>query len=144
MLKRWLANLGSLLAWLVVCALGLVVIAVAANFFQVFLVMTMKVDRWSIRFWVQLYYILAGLIWLGLVIFVEHLLFSESSRDGLLLPRSAFIIGIELIAIGVFQFLFNLYGTFGWLEALLTLGELVAGAALIWYGRRKPGARLNS
>ena len=76
-------------------------LAVGANLYQVFLRVTLQVNRWSNTLWVDLYYVIAGLFWLGFFIFMEHLMFSASSRAGLLVPRTLYVCGIEIIVIAI-------------------------------------------
>lgn len=144
MLKRWAANIGALLAWLLVCVLALVVLAVGANLYQVFLRVTMNVNRWSNTLWVDLYYVIAGVLWMGFFIFMEHIMFSASSKAGLLLPRTLYVCGIEIIVIAILQLGLDAYGGVGWLEILVVAVELIVGGGMVWFARRKPRASLNS
>ena len=144
MLKRWSTNIGSALAWLLVSLLALVLLAVAEGLYQMFLVTTMRVGRYSNTLWLDLFFVLAGLLWLGFVIFMEHVMFSASSHAGLLLSRTLFIVGFELIALALLQFGQNLYGVFSWSDGLIEALELLAGCVLLWFARRKPQAQLSS
>ena len=138
MLKRWLNNLWAVLAWGLVDILAFAVLIQAANLYQVVLRVTLLANRWSNTLWLDLYYVTAGLLWLGFVILMEHLLLDPESLDGLLLPRTLFAVGIELLVIGLLQMGLQAYLPFSWLGVGLALVELLAGAGLIWAARRKP------
>jgi hypothetical protein len=136
--KRLLSNVPAFLAWLVVCGLALIIIAIGAPLLQAFLVVTLGVNQYSIRFWTQLYYVILGMLWLGFFILIEHLMFSDSSREGLLLPRTLYVVGVELLIMALLQFVLMAYRVFdGWM-LLLTVGGALAGAVLVWVARRKP------
>jgi hypothetical protein len=136
--KRLLSNVRAFVAWLISCGLALIVIAIGAPLLQAFLVITLGVNQYSIRFWTQLYYVVLGMLWLGFFILMEHLMFSDSSREGLLLPRTLYVVGVELLVMAVLQFGLMAYRPFdGWV-LFLTVGSALAGAALIWVARRKP------
>jgi hypothetical protein len=138
MFKRWMGNLGAVLALIVVGALALMVLLQAATFYQVFLVKALLVDRWSITFWLDVFYMLSGLLWLGFFLVMEHLLLGQEAREGLLLPRALFAVGIELLLIGLLQAGLQAYQTFSWLGIGLTVLEVLVGCGLIWFARRKP------
>ena len=144
MLKRWAANIGAVLALLLVSILALVILALAANLYQAFIQITLQVSRWANTLWVDLFYVLAGLLWLGFFIFMEHLLFSPSSRAGLLLPRTLYICGLEIITIALLQTGIAAYGPAFLSSLLLPALELPVGGAMVWFSRRKPRASLNS
>jgi|GEM_PF-3215755 len=137
MLKRWLGNLWALLAWLLVCGLALVVIMVGAELFGKFAVVTLGATMWSIRFIVQVFYVIFGLLWLGFFMLMEHLLMGEEARAGLLLPRTLYAVGIELLVIGLMQLATLAYLPLSSVGIVLALIEVLAGAGLIWFARRK-------
>jgi hypothetical protein len=137
-IKRLLSNVRAFLAWLVSCGLALIIIAMGAPLLQAFLVVTVGVSQYSIRFWTQLYYVVFGMFWLGFFILMQHLMFSDSSREGLLLPRTLYVVGLELLVMAALQFVLMAYRTLDGLMLLLTVGSALAGAALIWVARRKP------
>lgn len=136
--KGLLSNVRAFLAWLVSCGLALIVIAMGAPLFQAFMVVTLGADKYSIRFWIQLYYVIFGMLWLGFFILMQHLMFSDSSREGLLLPRTLYVVGFELLVMAVLQFALMPYRVFDGLVLLLSVGSALAGAILIWIARRKP------
>jgi hypothetical protein len=138
MLKRWLGNVWAFLAWALVCGLALIVLIQAASLYQVFIRVTLLVNRWSNTLWLNLYYMTAGLLWLGFVILMEHLLMGSESRAGLLLPRTLFCVGIELLVIGLLQMGLQAYLPLSWFGIGLALLEMLAGGGLIWAARRKP------
>ena len=144
MLKRWAANIGAVLAWLLIAVLAMVVLMVGSSLYQVFLRVTLQVSRWSNTLWVDLYFVFSGLLWLGLVIFTEHLLFNPSARAGLLVPRALYICGFEIVLIALIQIGLNAYGTFGWFDILMIALELLVGGLMIWFARRKPRAGIKS
>jgi hypothetical protein len=136
--KRWLGAIRSLLAWLLICGVALVVLAQASSLYQVFLVVTMHVTRYTNSLWLNIFYGLAGMLWLGLSILMEHMLMGPEAQAGLLLPRTLFALGIELLLIGLLQVGWLFYAPFGWVGLGLALLELLAGGVLMWVSRRKP------
>ena len=137
MLKRWPMTIAAILAWLLVCGLALVVIMVGAIFYQLFIVLSLNATRWTIQFMVQVYYVLMGLLWLGLVIWMDHLLITIGNRTGQLLKRTLFGLGIEVAAIALIQIGTMLYRPIEFWQMATTAAEALLGAGLIYFSRRK-------
>jgi hypothetical protein len=137
MLKRWSTNVVAVIAWLLVCTVALLIIAVGANLFSLFISMTLQVGRYAPQVLIQTYYVVMGMLWLGFFILMEHLLIDKAAQKGLLLPRTLFVIGIELLIIGLIGLALIFYMHIGLINDLLTAAELVAGAGLIYFFRRK-------
>ncbi len=141
MLKRWTINIAAVVAWLVVGALALLIIAIGASLFQMFIVVTLRVNHYAIQILIQTYYVVMGLLWLGFFILMDHILIDKAAKEGLLLSRTLYVLGIELLTIGVVQLALITYGTFNLLHVLLMGGELLSGAGLVYFFRRKKTKR---
>jgi hypothetical protein len=130
----------GILAWLVVSALALLIIVVGGVWFELFAVLTMGATMWTIRFFVQSFYVVTGLLWLGFFILMEHLLMGPAAKAGLLLPRALFTIGIELLLLSAIQIGRVGYGNLksDWLSWSLIVIQALLGVGMIWFSRRKP------
>ncbi len=142
MLKRWLTNLGAVLALLLVGGLALLVVVVGFNLFYPFVTITLGATRWNITFITQTFYVIMGLLWFGFFLLMEHLLMGEEARAGLLLPRALYAVGAELIVIGLLQVGLQAYA-FNGASLAVALVEIVVGGGLVWAARRKPRQTTN-
>lgn len=137
MLKRWLGNLGGLLALLLIAGLALLIIVVGAQFLYLFAQNPMGATRWSITLIMDTYYILLGMLWLGLFLLMDHLLLGEAARAGLMLPRALYAAGIEILILGLLHAALLAYRPLEPFSVGLALVELACGSLLIWISRRK-------
>jgi hypothetical protein len=135
--KRWITNIAAVLAWLLVFALALVVIATLATLFQLFIKETIQVNKYSIQILLQTYYVIMGMLGLGFLILMEHLLITSGIRQGLVGVRTLFIVGIELVTLGGITLAMTFYRVPPMLEIALTTAELVVGTGMIVLSRRR-------
>ncbi len=137
MLKRWSLNIAAVLAWLVVGAVALLIIATGASLFQYFIIMTLRVNHYAIQILVQTYYVVMGLLFLGFFILMDHLLIDKARKEGILLSRTCYVLGIELLAVGLVHLGLISYGPIVALDFFLMSAELLSGAGLVYFFRRK-------
>lgn len=135
-----LRNLGekfvAILGWILVCGAAFGILMTGANLWQLFAVVTIHINPWAIQVVRQVYYVITGLAWLGLMVWVEHLLVDTGTRTGLLWKRLLLLIGIEIVVLCLVQIGIMLYPPVNWgLVALVFLGVLL-GAGLIYISRR--------
>jgi len=136
MFKRWSTNLAAVVAWLLVMALGLVILAVGANLYQLFAVYTLQVTRYTSTITIQVYYVTVGLLWLGFLVWMEHFLVTTAPPKGLVWKRSLLVIGLEILVIALIQAGMMLYLPLdGWQIGLVLVEALLAGG-LIFLSRR--------
>lgn len=147
MLKRWTNTIGALVALLLVCALVLVLIMAGANFIQSFSVTVLQDAEWTSEHTVQanftartilnFYYILSGVVFLGFFFLMEHQLITTGIPKKLVLRRTFFTVGIELLILALLQLAMMTYTRALPLQAALAAVELVVSIGLIYLGRRK-------
>lgn len=136
----WIYRIWAGLVWLVAVALALLILLLGGNFYQLFIFHTLHVDRWANTLWVNIYYFVTGMIWLGSIMFMQSFLFNKVNLSGLLLTRSLFIGGIEIMVIGMLHLGINAYAGFQPLNVLLSCGEVLIAGVMIWFARRKQSA----
>lgn len=138
MKQRFLRSLVSFLALLLISALGLVLFALGGQLILLFMVDTLHINMYSIRFVTQLYYVVAGLVWL-LAFMVLQSVLSQAARKGQLLLYTFYAVGINLIIVAVMQMVLTAYGALPKLplQSMLTGIELLLGGGLCWAGWRK-------
>jgi hypothetical protein len=137
MLKRWTMSIAAVLAWLLVVALAFLIVMVGFNLFQMLIVVTLRTNHYAIQVLEQTYYVIMGLLWLGLFILMEHVLIDKAAHQGMLLQQTLFVIGIEILIVGLLQFSLAFYTPAVLTQVLLTGTELVLGAGLVYFFRRK-------
>ena len=136
MLKRWSMSIAAILAWLLVVALALVVLAVGAVFYQMFAAFTLQVTRYTSTITIQVYYVTVGLIWLAFFVWMENYLVISGARQGLLWKRTLFVLGCEMAAIALIQAGTMAYRPIELWQVGTTLGEALLAAGLIYLSRR--------
>jgi hypothetical protein len=136
MLKRWSMNLAAVLAWLGVIALALVDIAVGANLYEMFALVTLHVTRYTSTITVQIYYVAVGLLWLVFFVWMEHYLIGSGVREGLLWTRVTLILGCELAGIALIGIGSMIYRKIEVWQVMTTLVEVLLAAGLIYLSRR--------
>jgi hypothetical protein len=147
MLERWSKYIGAWAAWLVVVALAMVILLVGGSFLQSFTVNILKDEAWTKLNSVQasytvttimnFYYLLTGILFLGFFILMENRLVSTGIRKKLVLRRTAFTLGIELLILAFFQLAMFTYLPSIPLQIGLAVLELLFGVGLIYLARRK-------
>lgn len=149
MLKRLSRNLGAILAWLLVCGLALFIIIVGADFIQAFAINVLKDADWvyfnttqansTVKASVQFYYVMAGLLWLGFFILMEHMLITTGVPQKLVIRRTLFALGIEALILAVLHLGMFIMQPASLLSLGLAAGEGLLGGFLVFISRRKPG-----
>jgi hypothetical protein len=137
MLKRWTISIAAVFAWLVVVAFAFLIMVVGEPLYELFLQFTLKINHYAYQVLAQSYYIVMGLIWLGFFILMEHVLIDKAAHQGMLLQQTLFIVGIEILIVGLLQSCIAFYTHPAFLQILLTGMELVVGAGLIYFFRHK-------
>jgi hypothetical protein len=137
MLKRWTMSIAAVFAWLLVVALAFLIVMVGFNLFQMLIVVTLRTNHYAIQVLEQTYYVIMGLLWLGLFILMEHVLIDKAAHQGMLLQQTLFVIGIEILIVGLLQFSLAFYTPAVLTQVLITGTELVLGAGLVYFFRRK-------
>lgn len=147
MLKRWSKYFGAGAALVLVAGLALIVLMVGANFLQSLMATIFADSGWAktntieatftVRSVMNLYYILCGILFLGFFVFMEHRLITTGVPQKMVLRRTAFVIGIELLLLAVFQLAMMAYMRVVALQVVLAVVEVLLGVGLIYFGRRK-------
>ncbi len=147
MLKRWTNTIGALVALLLVCALVLVLIMAGANFIQSFSITVLQDAEWTNEHSVQanftartilnFYYILSGVVFLGFFFLMEHQLITTGIPKKLVLRRTFFTVGVELLILALLQVAMMTYTRALPLQVALAAVELVVSIGFIHLGRRK-------
>ena len=132
-----ITNVSAVLVGLVVCVLGLVILMQGRELVLIVLVSFLGVDQFGIRFWTQLYYILAGLAWMSLFFLMDMILKRGIHRRKLAL-YSLNSIGIVMLILGVVQAVLTIFNYLPRTapQVALTSLELIAGIGLIVWGKR--------
>ena len=142
--RTWPSYVLVYVMWVVTLALGIwvllvsrdAIIGVASSIF----VEASSARRWRISA-VEKYFALgAGFVWLALMVFTE-LYFRNGVDRGQLIPRIARVLGLELIALFLFDaILFITQGlpSDAWVRWLLLVVELAAGVACLVVARPAP------
>lgn len=147
MLKRWTQYIGASMALLLVCALILILIMAGANFIQSFSVTVLKDAEWTSEHTVQanftartilnFYYILSGVVFLGFFFLMEHQLITTGIPKKLVLRRTFFTVGVELLILALLQGAMMTYTQAVPLQIGLAAVEFLVSVGLIYLGRRK-------
>lgn len=143
--KVW-RQVSVFLTWLVTCALGLWIVLVGRSALLAFLVNVYIGDsvvrKLRARFFDQVYFVVAGLLYLIFIFTIENYLRSGlPQRDTL--RRFAKTVGVELLVLFPLDLATALLGRSGirLLNLLLFAAELLVGAGLLVYAvRTKPKA----
>jgi hypothetical protein len=142
MIRRWFISLWVFPVWMLVFALGWVIVFLGHDLVMVFAVKTMQWGEYVAPLIHILYYILTGLFMMGFFILsLEYL--KQTARKGMLLSGSLASIGMSLIIIALFQAGLTLYGYFpaDLIGILLMAVEGLAGTGMLLFARlRKPGS----
>jgi len=136
MFKGWSAKIGASALWFLSGLLSIVILFVGGDLYQLFILVTLNVSRWSNTMWLNLYYYVAGVLWLGLIVFSQSILFNASALAGAWLKRGLFICGLELVGIACLHLGVAVYQPFQAFTLLLIVAEFLAGGWGIWYARR--------
>jgi hypothetical protein len=157
MFKRWAKNLGAVGALVVVSILSLIIFAVGANFLQAFLVTVYQGADWTtlrsvqasftVRTFMNFYYVLGGILFLGFFFLMENRLITTGVPKKLVLRRTSFTLGIELLILALIQTGMMFFMTVITLQVVLVVVEVLLGVGLIYIARRKaailPGVKEN-
>jgi hypothetical protein len=136
-----LKSIAAFFVWLVVCGLGLVILGLGRQLILLLLVSTLHVYQFSVAMWVNLYMVVAGLLWMGLFMLMENRL-SNAIKKNHLLSTSLFSIGLSFLVMVFLQILLTAYGTMpaNTLQIGITILEILAGAGMVYASKRiKPG-----
>jgi hypothetical protein len=146
MLKRWLKTIGAMLALLLVNGLLLVLIMSGAKFIQLFSISRLKEADWSDQYSVQaaytastvlnVYYLISGIVILGFFFLMENRLITTGIPQKLVLRRTFFTLGIELLILAFIQVANMVFLPVFPLQAGLVGMEFLLGIGLIYLGRR--------
>lgn len=142
MAARWFTSFRVFLVWLLGSALALVILALLHELFMVFIVNTLQLGSYVVRFLNILYYFPVGVACIAYFIFVYSYL-ERSARKGILLKNSMRVIGVQLLIISLAQL-----GLIGYrflpatgINTIIVLVEALAAAVLIvlgWRGQKQP------
>ncbi len=136
MLRSLSEKVVAVVGWILVCGVAFVILLSGANLWQLFAVVTIHINPWAIQLVRQVYYVITGLAWLGLMVWVEHLLVETGPRTGLLWKRLLRMIGIEIVVFGLVQIGIMLYPPVDWGFVVLVFLGVLLGAGLIYLSRR--------
>lgn len=147
MFKSWAKYFGAVVALILVTGLAVVVLMVGANFLQSLVINLIKDAEWTTRSSVQanffvrtvldFYYVISGILFLGIFVLMEQRLVTSGVPKKLVLRRTSFSLGIELLILAFFQLSMMLYLPVVPIQVVLTVGETLFGIGLIYVGRRK-------
>ena len=147
MFKRWAKNLGAVVALVVVSILSLIIFMVGANFLQAFLVTVYQGAEWTslqsvqasftVKSFMNFYYVLGGILFLGFFFLMENKLITTGVPKKLVLRRTAFALGIELLVLALIQIGMMLLMRVVQLQVALVAVEVLLGGGLIAISRRK-------
>ena len=147
MLERWSKYIGAWAAWLAVVALSMVILLVGGSFLQSFTVNVLKDEAWTkinsvqasytVTTIMNFYYLITGVLFLGFFILMENKLISTGIQKKLVLRRTSFTLGIELLILAFFQLAMFTYLPSIPLQVGLAVLELLFGVGLIYFARRK-------
>ena len=147
MFKQWSKYFGAVAALVLVGGLALIVMMVGANFLQSFMATALKDSEWmhlntvqstyTVRSIMNFYYVLCGILFLGFFVLMEHRLITTGVPKKLVLRRTAFTLGIELLILALFQLAMMTYLRVVALQVGLAVIEVLLGVGLIYFGRRK-------
>lgn len=145
-IKTGASLLLAYLLWLVTLALGIWFAVISREAFETYLgkYFIQEQGQFTLtrqaRFWDLVFAVVVWLLWFVMMIITEEY-YRRGVRKNALWQRFARVAGILLILIFLADLLQNLMlgaGEVGWLRWLLTVTELVLGAALISLSRLKP------
>ena len=147
MFERWAKNLGAVVALVVVSVLSVIIFIFGANFLQAFLVTIYQGAPWTsmqsvqasftVRSFMNFYYVVGGVVFLGFFFLMENKLITTGVPKKLVLRRTAFALGIELLVLALFQIGMMFLMTVVSLQVVLVAVEVLLGLGLIYIARRK-------
>lgn len=137
MLRTVFKNISVFVGWLVICALALLVLLQGRELYLLIMVNVLGAGKYAIRFWNDVYYILAGIGWLGYFIWVDHSL-NQAAGKGRLVAKVLFMLGVTLLVLALIQVGLMAYRHIGRgaLQIALTGGEFLVGALMVFISRR--------
>jgi hypothetical protein len=138
MIARWFTSVRVFFVWLLGFILALIILALGHELFLVFIVDTLKWQKYTVRFMNNAYYAIAGIVCVAYYILIHDYL-SRHAKKGLLLKSSLQAIGSQVLIIGLIQACLVLYRVYpaDWQMIGLFVLELVAGAAMLFFARFK-------
>jgi hypothetical protein len=137
MVARWFTNIQVFLVWLLGFALAMVILLLWHELLMAFVVNTLRWEAYPLSLIHNLYYCLAGLLWLAFfMLSMEY--FNRSARKGMLLRSSLLIIGMQLLIIGLGQVGLTLYkfSPADWTGVVLIVVEGLLGIGMLFFARR--------
>jgi hypothetical protein len=147
MLERWSKYLGAVLALVLVSGLALVIGAVGVNVLQSVSTLLVAQADWTktntvqatftVRSIMNFYYIVYGVIFLGFFFLMENRLVTTGVPQKLVMRRTCFTLGIELLILAFLQVAKMTYTPVFPLQLGLDAIEILLGIGLIYLGRRK-------
>ena len=147
MFKQWSKYFGAVVALVLVAGLALIVMMVGANFLQSLMATIFANSEWAkmntvqstftVRSVMNFYYVLCGILFLGFFVLMEHRLITTGVPKKLVLRRTTFVIGIELLILALFQLAMMTYLRVVALQVGLAVIEILLAVGLILFGRRK-------
>lgn len=147
MIKRWSQYIGAVAALVLVSGLIAVLLIVGANLIQSFSINALRQAAWSNQRTVQAtytartilnaYYVLAGIAFLGLFFLMENQLVTTGVPKKLVLRRTFFALGVELLILALMQLAMMAYVPALPLQIGLAVLEILLGVGLIYLGQRK-------
>lgn len=146
-LNPWSRYIGAVVALLLVSGLLLVVIMVGANLIQSLSINAVNAADWKDQHTVQatyiartilnLYYVICGIIFLGLFFLMEHQLVTTGVPRRRVLRRTFFALGVELLILALMQLARSMYTPVIPLYIGMSIVEFLVSIGFIYLGRRK-------
>jgi hypothetical protein len=147
MLKRWLKTIGAVVSLLLVSGLILVLMMAGANLIKSFSINVMKEADWINEHIVQatftvttilnFYYLISGIVFLGFFFLMEHRLITTGIPQKIVLRRTFFTVGVELLILALIQLAMMTYTPVLPFQVGLAVIEILLSIGLIYLGRRK-------